>query len=719
MKSLFHALLTTALAATLSNIHARAASQAWDAAVNSNWDTSTANWSGAAWTQGNQAVFGASAVMDATHPFLSGIFSDNMVLQRGVSDPFWGWTTPGSAVTVRVAGSNIQATGTAGGDGKWQVNLPAPPVGGPYTIQIDGPQSVTLGNVLCGEVWLCTGQSNMWLPVSACDNATAEIAAANYPNIRLVTPNGKIGLSPSTQIDGVWQACSPTTIPNFSAVAYYFGRKLYQDLNVPIGLIGIGWGGTSIETWSSAQSNTQVQPALQADMAMLARAAGGEDLYAAWYPANDPGSVSGSDWSAPAFDDSSWASARLPNLPVWSDLWGLYDPPYTGTIWFRNTFALSAVKGDMTLNFQTSNVDTVWVNGVNVGNTMDTNFRRYTIPEGVLKAGTNSMVFRFLQTSQGFPAVNCTAEQFTLVAASGVSQSLAGQWKYHLGVALAVASPLPFAIGQNTPSVVYNGMVAPLAPFAIKGNIWYQGEANTGTYSAGYRQQLTAMIGGWRSLWSQGDFPFYVVQLPKYGGLQGSPSTGDVWVNQSAEIRESQAVAAAAAANSGLAVTLELGDAADAHPTHKQEVGRRLALLALAKTYGQNVVASGPIYSSMEISGSTIHLNFNLGGSPLAAAALDANSQPALNFNQAGSPLTVTTNTDLKGFVIAGADKNWQWATATIVGNQVVVSSPQVASPVAVRYAWAANPINNLINQAGLPASTFRTDNWPLVSLSF
>jgi sialate O-acetylesterase len=695
-----------------------AAPQTWDGGVNSNWDTTTLNWTGLAWLNGNDAVFGFSSVTDVNHPFLSGIFSDNMVLQRGTSDPVWGWTSPGSAVTVSVVGSALQATGTAGPDGKWMVRLPAPPVGGPYTIKIVGPQSVTLGNVMSGDVWFCTGQSNMWLPVSSVDNATAEIAAADYPNIRLVSPAGKIGLSPSQKIDGHWQVCSPSTVGGFSAVGYFFGRKLNQDLNVPIGLINMGWGGSSIETWSSKEANLQVQPALQSDMNTLASMAAGVDIYAAWYAANDPGSVV-TDWSVPAFDDSGWASARLPNLPAWSDLWDLYTTAYAGTLWFRNTFTLSAVKGDMTLNFQTPDVDTVWVNGVKVGGSMDTNFRSYTIPAGVLKAGTNSMVFRFLHTSNGFPGVTCSADQFTLVSAAGVSQSLAGQWKYSLGVSVSVASPLPFVVGQNTPSVIYNGMVVPLAPFAIKGNLWYQGEANTGDHAAGYRQQLPALIAGWRSLWGQGDFPFYIVQLPMYGGLQGNANETNAGANDSAEIRESQAVSAAGTVNSELAVTLELGNAADVHPTHKKEVGRRLALLAEAKTYGMNVVSSGPVYSSMAVSGSTITLHFDTGGSPLAAALTDSNSQPVLDFTQAGSPVTVTANTALSGFTIAGADKNWQWATATIVGNTVVVSSPLVPNPVAVRYAWDANPPNNLINQAGLPASPFRTDNWPLVSLFY
>ena len=485
-----------------------------------------------------------------------------------------------------------------------------------------------------------------------------------------------------------------------------------QDLNIPIGLIDVSVGGTLIESWRSPQALLQVEPALQSQLDTIASAGAGVDIYAAWYAANDPGSIynnSWDSWASPTFDDSAWGLAQLPNLPASSDLWDLYTLGYTGTIWFRNTFTLPAVKGDMTLIFSSDDVATVWVNGQKVGAVFDRTLTRCTLPSGLLNAGTNSLVFRFLHADTSvFSGVTCTADQFTLVSAAGVTQSLAGQWKYSLGVSLAVTPVLPLVITQNTLSMIYNGMIAPLAPFGIKGTIWYQGETNNS--AAGYRQQLPPMIADWRALWGEGDFPFYIVQLPYYGTLQSNPA------DSGGELRDSQSVAAQSTSHSGLAVTLELGDAAIVHPSHKQEVGRRLALVAETKTYGMNLVYSGPVYRSMAVSGSTIVLNFDLGGSPLAAVAIDANSQPVLDFTKTGSPVTVTANTALAGFVIAGADKQWQWATATIAGDTVVVSSPLVPNPVAVRYAWGGNPPNNLFNQAGLPASCFRTDNWPLTT---
>ena len=712
-------LILSSIAALLSSAATHAAPQNWDAGVNSNWDTATLNWCGLAWLNGNDAVFGA-VTTDASHPFLSGIFSDNMVLQRGTSDPVWGWTNPGARVTVSVVGTGIQTTGTAGADGKWMVQLQAPPVGGPYTVKVVGPQCMTLNNVLVGDVWLCAGQSNMQLSLSVVDNATAEIAAANFPNIRLVSPTRNVGLSPRSNIAGQWQACSPATVPDFSAVGYFFGRKLYQDLNVPIGLINVGWGGSVVETWSSREAILQLQPGLQSQMDLVGTAASGTDIFAAWYAANDPGSAGNDAWASPTFDDSAWVIRHLCNTAAWGDFPDLWYSNYTGTIWFRNTFTLSSVTGNMTLNFNGAGVDTVWINGVKVGGTLDMTFRHYIIPANLLKAGTNSIVFRFLEISGNeMIGVNCPDDQFTLVSAGGVSRSLAGDWKYHLGVSMSSAPALPLFLTQNTPSLIYNGVIAPLVPFQIKGAIWYQGEANTGDHAAGYRQLLPLMIASWRSLWGLGDFPFYIVQLPYYGGLQTSPSTSDAWSNDSAEIRESQAVVAQTTTNSGLAVTIELGDASNVHTTHKQEVGRRLALIALAKTYGENLVCSGPVYSSMAVTGSAIQLNFDTGGSPLAAAAVTANGVMAVDYTMGAIPITATANTALTGFVIAGADKQWQWATATLVGNSVVVSSPLVPNPVAVRYAWAPFPPCNLINQACLPASPFRTDNWPLVSLFY
>jgi sialate O-acetylesterase len=629
--------------------------------------------------------------------FLAGIFIDNMVLQRGMADPIWGWTTPGATVTVSVEGSRTSVKATAGTDGKWLVKLPAPPVGGPYSIKISGPQTVTLKNVLVGEVWLCAGQSNMGLSVSEADNAAAEIADAKRPTIRLISPKGKYDMAPSTRLDGQWVECSPETVAKFSAVGYFFGRQLSQDLKVPIGLINMGWGGTNIETWTSREAVLQVQPALEPELQTLVKVANGEDIYAAWYAANDPGAANNNGWAAPTFDDSAWEARRLPNVPEWGcfgDLWNVFE----GTIWFRSTFEVAAPVGDMTVNFNGSGIDTVWVNGQKIGATLDGSARSYGIPAKSLQPGKNTLAIRFIHPNKNsMVGVTCPADKFTLVAADGSSKSLAGDWKFHLGCALKDASPLPPTLHQNIPTVVYNGMIAPLAPFAIRGSVWYQGETNTGDHAAGYRKLLVSMIGCWRKQWAQGDFPFYIVQLPFYGPAQTNPDDRDLWRNWSAEMRESQAWAAKHAPNSGLAVTLELGNAENVHTTHKLDVGRRLALIALAKTYAKKVVYAGPEYQSMTVAANSIRLNFSLAGSPLAAR----------------------DKAPLAGFAITGEDRKWVWGDAKIDGDAIVVSSPQVPKPVAVRYAWSANPVGNLVNQAGLPASPFRTDDWPLVSKDY
>ena len=630
-------------------------------------------------------------------PFLAGIFTDNMVLQRDMADPIWGWTTPGATITVSVDGVNIRAKTTAGADGKWRVKLKAPPVGGPYKIKIVGLQSVTLTNVLVGDVWLCAGQSNMGLSVNEADNAVVEIADAGRPDIRLMSLNMKIGLAPSSEMDGQWRVCSPETVARFSAVGYFFGRKLNENLKIPIGLINLGWGGTSAETWISGPTITQVEPSQQTNMNTLARSAAGEDIYAAWYAANDPGSANSTNWASPAFDDSAWVAKRLPNVPEWGvfgDLWNVY----TGTLWFRNIFDLPVVAGDMTLNFSGAGVDTVWVNGEKVGTTLVMKPRSYHIPAHLLKPGMNLIALRFLQMREDeMLGVNCRADRFTLVSASGEVKSLAGNWKFKLGVPLKNAAALPLVIEQNTPSVVYNGTIAPLAPFGIKGTIWYQGETDTGDHAFGYRKLLQALIGNWRALWGQGEFPFYIVQLPFYGPAQTDPGERDLWRNWLAEIRESQAWVADHVHNSGLAVTLELGNATNVHTTHKLEVGHRLALLALANTYGQRMVYSGPVYRSLKVEGNGIQLHFDLNGSHLATR----------------------DNAPLVGFAIAGEDHKWVWGEARIVRDSILVSSPKVLKPVAVRYAWSANPVGNLINQSGLPASPFRTDTWPTVSKDY
>jgi len=471
---------------------------------------------------------------NANLPLVSRIFSSNMVLQRERKDPIWGWTTPNAKVTVTVTGNNFQqkAEATADDKGNWQTTIGPLPVGGPYQITVTGPdnQQEQFDNVLSGDVWLCSGQSNMQFGIANGLNAQQEIANANYPQIRLFSvqlysvPEPMPCLNPAQpNLVNQWVECNPQTVATggwggFSAVAYFFGRALYQALGVPMGLIHSSWGGTPAEAWISARTISKLA------------------------------------------------------------------------------------------DFQ-----------------------------------------KALQQVEDNPN----------------------------------AAPNSYGVMPSAPTVLYNGMIAPLVPFAIRGVIWYQGESNVGR-AYQYRALLAGLIRDWRAAWNEGNFPFLIVQLPNFGPQKPSP-TESAW----AELRESQDIVAHTVPNTGIVCTIDIGDANDIHPKDKQDVGKRLALYALAKVYGKKVVYSGPTFRSMKVEGHTIRVFFDHTDGGL-----------------------VTKGDKPTGFAIAGPDKQWHWADAQIEGNSVVLSSPDVPDPVAVRYAWADNPQCNLYNGAGLPAFPFRTDDW-------
>jgi sialate O-acetylesterase len=463
-------------------------------------------------------------------PFLSPLFSDNMVLQRDVPAPIWGWTTPGAEVRVTLGGDSL--TTKAGDDGKWMLKLPAHKAGGEYSLAVAGTEKITLRNITFGDVWLCSGQSNMEWGVKLANNPDAEIAAANHPNLRLFTVAKRPSYAPVSgvlkdpeKLFGVWSVCTPETIAKgggmgFSAVAYYFGRELVKETGVPIGLLHSSWGGTIAEAWVSADS--------------------------------------------------------LKAMPAFSG-------------------AVSQA-------------------------------------EEAAKQGT--------------------------------------------------------AVPNNNPNIVTvlnNGMINPLVPFAIKGAIWYQGESNAGR-AIQYRTLLPTLIADWRKQFGVGDFPFYIVQLANFMAKDAEPKS-DPWPL----LREAQTLTANSVKNSGLAVAIDIGDEKDIHPKNKQEVGRRLALNALAKTYKKKVDFSGPTYRRMERRGNAIRIRFD---------------------HARGGLMTTDGSGKVQGFAIAGEDRKFHWADATIDGDSVIVSSPNVANPIAVRYAWANNPTVNLYNKANLPTVPFRTDNW-------
>lgn len=476
------------------------------------------------------------------------IFGSHMVLQQGEKLPVWGKADPGEQVAVTIADKSAKTK--AGKDGAWAVKLSKLKAGGPYEMAISGEKnSVRFEDVLVGEVWICSGQSNMEWPLKAARDGEKEVAEANYPQIRLFVVNKKVAAEPQTACEGQWAVCTPESVPGFSAVGYLFGRMLHKELNVPVGLIESAWGGTPAESWTSAEtlaSDPKLQPIVKNFDKILEKYPAAKAKYeqdmAAWKQAADQAKAQGQP------------EPNKPNPPMGPD-------------------------------------------------------------------------------------------------------------------------------HPHRPSSLYNGMIVPVAPYALRGAIWYQGESNAGRATE-YRTLFPAMIQDWRKLWGQGAFPFYFVQLANFMERKAEPQVDSNW----AALREAQLMTLSLK-NTGMAVIIDIGEEKDIHPKNKQDVGKRLALNALVKDYGKRLPYSGPIFSKMKVVG----------------------NEARLSFTHTDGGLTAKGG-DLKGFIIAGADKKFVWADARIDGDQVVVSSPQVSAPVAVRYAWADNPECNLYNGADLPASPFRTD---------
>jgi len=492
------------------------------------------------------------AVVGRADMRLASVIGDNMVLQQGRQAIIWGLAEAGEKIKVTGSWQQKDQQTTAGKDGRWEVRFQPPEVGGPYEIVISGENRIVIRNILVGEVWVCSGQSNMEWSVIQSANAEEEISQADYPKIRLFRVERDVATQPKFDCKGSWQPCSAKTVPDFSAVAYYFGRQLYENLDVPIGLIQTAYGGSHSEAWTSRktlEAEAIYKPVLERYPKAL------EEYY--------------------------------PTMVNYQQKW-------------QDWYKLSKELGKMGLKAP---------------------------PEP-----------RWLP---------------------------------------------PYAAGT------YNAMLAPLIGYSIRGVIWYQGEANIDRAHQ-YRRFFPSMIKNWRDDWGQGDFPFYFVQLANWKAVNTEPMESAL-----AELREAQLMTLAEP-NTAMAVAIDLGQAETVHFKNKQDVGKRLALIALAKTYGKELVYSGPIYKSMKIEGSKVILDFDYVDGGLVAKGAEK----------------------LKGFAIAAADRKFLWADAKIIGQKVVVSSDRVKQPVAVRYGWADNPVCNLYNKAGLPASPFRTDTWDGVTVN-
>ncbi len=617
-------------------------------------------------------------------PLLSPIFGDHMVLQRDKLNTFWGWAPPGQSVRISVAGKSTEAV--AASDGRWQAAIEPPAPGGPYIVNVDAGEHVALHDILVGDVWLCGGQSNMEFALRQAIDGEQQAKHANRPTLRLFQVPNHVAYAPAVTLRGEWTPCTPQTAERFSAVAYFFALKLQNELGIPIGLIESAVGGSPAESWMSADALARTGE-FSAQVAKIAQlhAEGATEhgsFLMHWLDEHDVGGQ-GEAWAKPAFDDHDWRAVSVPG--GFNDLGVPTDP---AVVWFRREITLPdpLPAGAAKIYFGViERMDTVYLNGHWIGaSSWVENPRIYNVPADALKPGKNIVALRVfkLKPDGGFLSPAATLR---VRLGDGREIPLAGEWKAAVSFDARTPTPMPldFENYPTMPTVLYNGMIAPIAPLAITGALWYQGEANT-SRAQQYRKLLPALIADWRAKFGQGEFPFYIVGLPAFMARKPEPST-DGW----AELREVQAETVRNLRNTGLAVTIDTGDAENIHPKNKQPVGDRLALLALANHYGKKMVATGPTLRYVERRPGVL----------------------ALHFNHVEGGLQVHGST-LGEFAIAGDDRAWHWAHAKIEGQDVVVvTASKVATPTVVRYAWQGNPLATLFNGAGLPAEPFRTDD--------
>lgn len=619
---------------------------------------------------------------------------DSMVVQRDTPLKIWGWATPGEKVSLRFQKKRYQTT--TGTDGKWFVQLSPLKAGGPYSMEISASNQITLHDILVGDVWLCSGQSNMvhYLDLHQ-ERYAKEIAQADNSEIRqFLVPTSTDLTGPVDDLpQGSWKTATSENIGRFSVVAYFFAKKLYEAEGVPIGLINASVGGTPIEAWTSEaglqafpelvktiENNKDTASVNQANRAAQAALSERSNEMPA-----DLGLTESPQWYDTTYVAKNWYSINVPGY--WEDL-GIKN--LAGVVWYRREIHVPASMTGKPAKLSLGRIvdaDFAYVNGVQVGNTSyQYPQRRYTVPAGVLKPGKNEIVVRVINQDQSGKGGFVPDKPYEL-SVDNQTIDLMGYWQYKVGAVYPNPknnNPLPEGISlQNQPAALFNGMIAPLIPYALKGVIWYQGESNAGRPEE-YEQLQPALIADWRRQWERADLPFLYVQLPNFMDVNYLPSE-----SQWARMREAQ-LNTLSVPNTGMAVAIDLGEWNDIHPGRKKPVGDRLALAALKVAYGNDeVVSSGPIYRSAKIDGDRI----------------------IVQFDHVGSGLISSDGEALKWFAIAGADKEFVWAEAKIEDGAVVVWSDKVDDPKYVRYAWADNPRGaNLYNQEGLPASPFRTD---------
>ncbi|MGL2999975.1 sialate O-acetylesterase [Flavobacterium sp. RSSB_23] len=617
------------------------------------------------------------------------IFADGMVLQRNKPIPVWGWADANEKIVVHF--NKQTQTVVADANGKWMVKLNSEKAGGPFVLSIKGKNQIVLKDVLVGEVWICSGQSNMEFQMYKLPDFETQKVQANNPMIRQFLVAQDLSGTPKEQLkEGKWRNANAESLKDFTAVGYFFAQKIYAELKVPIGIINTSWGGTCVETWTSREAlanNNEFKNSVahipQVNMDAVFETYKKSLLDNIQKVQGFEVSLNNENqFKTPDFNDSKWPEIKLPSL--WENQQiGNID----GVVWMRKSIILTAQQAQQGAVLHLSKIDDediTYVNGVQVGtNKLWDVPRKYTIPSGVLKEGMNVIAVRISDYTGGGGIYGDASDLKLTFNDSEIK--IDGTWKFNVVQVKIAISPNSF------PSLLYNAMVNPLIPYAFQGVLWYQGEANVWRAHQ-YKKAFPLLIQDWRTHWGQGDFPFYFVQLSTFDELGGNSNKGSRW----AELREAQSETLHIK-NTGMAVTTDIGNAKDIHPTNKKDVGLRLAAIALNNLYGQKGVFGGPIYKAQQIKGNQI----------------------VLTFDAIGGGLATPNNVPLKGFEIAGADKVYHPAKAFIKDNKIIVSTDEVLNPVAVRYGWADDDTEiNLFNKEKFPASPFRTDNWELITVN-
>ena len=634
---------------------------------------------------------------------LTSLFSDHMVLQQKSNVKFWGTDKPNNEITISTSWENESKT-IVDINGHWNVSIGTPSAGGPFKIEIKSNQhKIVLNDIMIGEVWLASGQSNMemtlmgWPPNDIINNADEEIAKSSNSKIRMFNVEKQISINPLGDVKGSWKVSSPEETKNFSASAYFFAKELFKKLQVPIGIINSSWGGTPAESWTSKKTIDTFN-----EFKSVTQSINTSDLFKnelKWFSQFKAIGIPTTDeqWInlnlldnlivEKSYNDSDWEEIQLP---------GRYDNQinggeFNGAVWFRKNIVIDNLDFDYILTIgAVDDMDETYVNGHKIGGLIGMGFwnkkREFKIPKSILKKGNNTIAVRAIDAE----GVGEIIGPMTL-SNNNIKVSLNGNWKYKLIAEIYNNKFYLYGINNidfnsriktiklnsGVPTVLYNGMINPLVPYTIKGVIWYQGESNVGRADQ-YENLFPAMIRDWREKWNY-DFPFYYVQIAPYQYNINKDSSLD----QSQELREAQRNSLKTK-NTGMVVTMDIGNFNNIHPSNKQDIGSRLARLALSNNYSINIVPSGPIFNGLKVIGSKLILEFENPGSKLISKG------------------------DLLGFEIAGADKKYVFANAKIINNQVELYSDKIKNPLYARYAWKDKAVPSLFNLEGLPASSFK-----------